>query len=85
MRMGLFEQPCVDEAGVLPLDRRRLRSVAIIGPLADSERDMLGSWVMPQNRPYAKTLLAGQDASIFDVWAGGDSAATLGTAFEVRE
>jgi len=89
IRMGLFENPYVDEkraaavfadpasrrlartaaerssvllrneGGVLPLDRRTVKSIALIGPMADSERDMLGSWVFPQNTPSAISIRAG--------------------------
>lgn len=94
IRMGLFENPYVDEkqaatvfadlasrklartaaersavllrneGGVLPLDRKVIKSIALIGPLADSERDMLGSWVFPQNGPSAISVRAGLQASV---------------------
>jgi len=48
-----------NEANLLPLDRKMLRSVAVIGPLADAAHDMLGSWTFPQNRPSAVSLLNG--------------------------
>lgn len=94
LRMGLFENPFVDEAraqrilsnpdhqriariaaersavllrnegNVLPLNRRTLRSLAVIGPLADSERDMLGAWVFRANEPHAVTVLAGLRAEL---------------------
>jgi beta-glucosidase len=53
-----------NEDGLLPLDRGRIRSVAVIGPLADSERDTLGPWVFPQNRPSAVTILAAIKAKL---------------------
>jgi len=89
LRMGLFEQPYVDEAAVdkvlgnpahrdaariaaeraavllrnegalLPLDRKKLKSLAIIGPLADSARDALGPWVFPDNKPPMRSILSG--------------------------
>jgi beta-glucosidase len=89
IRMGLFENPYVDEAkvqgvfddpshaaaarmaaersavllrnegGLLPLDPTRLKSVAVIGPLADSGRDLMGAWVFPMNSPSAESLLTG--------------------------
>lgn len=88
-RMGLFENPYVDEAkakivfddpkhalaaritaersavllrnegNLLPLDRAKLKSIAVIGPLADSARDLMGSWVFPMNSPSGKSVLAG--------------------------
>ena len=93
-RMGLFDNPYVDEAraervlndpahqrtariaaersavllrnenGLLPLDRRRIRSIALIGPIADSERDTLGPWVFRQNRPRGMSVLAGLRAAL---------------------
>src|SRR5579862_8555319 len=89
IRMGLFENPYVDEQkatavlkdpthlklarvaaersavllrndnGVLPLDPHRIKSVAVIGPLADAERDTLGPWVFKQNQLSATSVLAG--------------------------
>lgn len=89
IRMGLFENPYVDETktaavlnnpanyvaaraaasrsavllknegGLLPLDRKGIKSVAVIGPLADSKRDTLGPWVFAQNNPSATTVLEG--------------------------
>ncbi len=93
-RMGLFENPYVDEKraaavlddpahlkmartaaersavllrnenGLLPLDARRIKSVAVIGPLADDERDTLGPWVFKQNRLSATSVLAGIRAKV---------------------
>jgi len=34
-----------NEHNVLPLDRSRLTSLAIVGPLADAPRDQLGTWI----------------------------------------
>ncbi|WP_082539939.1 beta-glucosidase BglX [Caulobacter sp. Root342] len=47
-----------NEGAVLPLDHKTLRSVAVIGPLADSARDTEGPWVF---KPQADgvTILAG--------------------------
>lgn len=89
LRMGLFENPYVDEnkvartlrspasldaarlaaersavllkndGAVLPLDRTKLRSIAVIGGLADSPRDSNGPWVFKQNQPELQSLLAG--------------------------
>lgn len=89
IRMGLFENPYVDEAkaervlndpahretariaaersavllrndgAVLPFDARTIKSVAVIGPLADAASDTLGSWAFPMNKPSAITVLAG--------------------------
>ena len=49
---------------LLPLDRASIKSIAVIGPLADSERDLLGSWTFPQNKPTAVTVLAGLRAKL---------------------
>lgn len=94
IRMGLFEQPYVNEKavdrvlddphhlelarlaaersavllrnehGLLPLDRRSVKSLAVIGPMADSEKDTLGPWVFDQNKPHAVTILAGLHAKL---------------------
>lgn len=42
---------------LLPLDRHRVKSLAVVGPLADSGRDLLGAWVFPQNHPHASSIL----------------------------
>lgn len=89
IRMGLFENPYVDEQlaetilndqqhrdiaritaersavllrnedGLLPLDRKSVKSIAVMGPLADSARDIMGSWVFSINKPEAESVLAG--------------------------
>jgi len=94
IRMGLFENPYVEEKQVekvfddpahlelariaaersavllknenalLPLDRKRVESIAVIGPLADSARDTLGPWVFPQNRLKATSVLQGLKAKL---------------------
>lgn len=48
-----------NEGGLLPLDRAKLRSVAVIGSLADSPVDSNGPWVFPQNNPASQSLLDG--------------------------
>ena len=48
-----------NENAMLPLDRRTIRSLAVIGPLADSEKDTLGPSVFDQNKPRGVTVLAG--------------------------
>lgn len=53
-----------NENNLLPLDRRTLRSIAVIGPLADSPRDTLGPWVFPQNQPEGVSVLAGLRAEL---------------------
>ncbi|WP_426561293.1 beta-glucosidase BglX [Angustibacter sp. McL0619] len=89
LRMGLFEDPYVDEdqarevlgdpahravarraaqrsavllrneGGLLPLDTSALRSIAVIGPLADSPRDTLGPWVFDFDLDETVTILRG--------------------------
>ncbi|HEX7855053.1 MAG TPA: beta-glucosidase BglX [Sphingobium sp.] len=49
---------------VLPLDRRSLKSVALIGPLADSARDTVGPWVFDQRNEETITVLAGLRAKL---------------------
>jgi beta-glucosidase len=48
----------------LPLDRRAIKSVAVIGPLADSERDTLGPWVFKPVNPQAVSVLTGLRAKV---------------------
>ena len=48
-----------NEGDLLPLDRRKLRSLAVIGPLADSARDAAGPWVFNWNQPATQSILAG--------------------------
>jgi beta-glucosidase len=89
IRMGLFENPFVDEArattvlsdaahreaarlaaersavllrnegGVLPLSTASLKSLAVIGHLADAPRDTLGPWVFDFRLDEVVTILAG--------------------------
>ncbi|HEY0320839.1 MAG TPA: glycoside hydrolase family 3 N-terminal domain-containing protein [Pyrinomonadaceae bacterium] len=47
----------------LPLGKG-IRSIAVIGPLADSQQDMLGSWTGDGNIKDAVTLLAGIKAKV---------------------
>jgi beta-glucosidase len=48
-----------NEGDLLPLDAGRLRSIAVIGPLADSKRDTLGPWVFDFDLEETVTVLAG--------------------------
>jgi beta-glucosidase len=48
-----------NEGGLLPLDARRLGSIAVIGPLADSKRDTLGPWVFDFDLDETVTVLDG--------------------------
>lgn len=89
IRLGLFENPYVDEerarsvladpasrqvareaaqrsavllrneGDLLPLDATRLGSIAVLGPLADSRRDILGPWVFDFDLDETVTVLEG--------------------------
>ncbi|NYD89156.1 beta-glucosidase BglX [Sphingomonas melonis] len=48
-----------NEGSVLPLNAKRLNSVAVIGPLAGSAADALGPWVFKQNHPRSSSILDG--------------------------
>ncbi len=50
-------------SGVLPLDKN-LRSLALIGPLADSQKDMIGSWSGDGKAEDAVTLLQGLKSKV---------------------
>jgi beta-glucosidase len=52
-----------NDRNVLPLDKT-VRSIALIGPLADSKPDMLGSWTGDGKPDDAVTLLAGLKAKV---------------------
>lgn len=45
--------------GTLPLEPEALRRVAVVGQLADSRRDLLGSWVFDHDTSEAVTILEG--------------------------
>jgi beta-glucosidase len=89
IRLGLFEQPYVDEArskqvlatpehrttsrqvaertavllrnegSLLPLRKDGYKKIAVIGPLADSQVDTLGSWAFQFDLPETVTVFAG--------------------------
>jgi beta-glucosidase len=48
-----------NEGGLLPLDRNKIKSIAVIGPLADSQRDTLGPWVFAHDLGETVTVLGG--------------------------
>ncbi|HEX7535743.1 MAG TPA: glycoside hydrolase family 3 N-terminal domain-containing protein, partial [Dermatophilaceae bacterium] len=48
-----------NEGGLLPLDAGGLRSIAVIGPLADSKRDILGPWVFDYDLDETATVFEG--------------------------
>src|SRR5208283_10164 len=48
-----------NEGQVLPLAKGRYKTIAIIGPLAESPADLLGSWTTMGMAPEAVTLVQG--------------------------
>ena len=48
-----------NNSGTLPLDRSKIGSLAVIGPLADSARDTLGPWVFDHDLAETVTVLQG--------------------------
>ena len=52
-----------NEREVLPISKQ-LRSIAVIGPLADAQQDMLGSWSGDGRKEDAVTLLEGIKAKV---------------------
>lgn len=55
-----------NEGGALPLVSDSLRSVAVIGQLADSKRDTLGPWVFAHDTAETVTILDGLRARLGD-------------------
>lgn len=53
-----------NEGGLLPLDKRKIQSMAVIGTLADAPRDTLGPWAFNQNQPATQSILAGLRAKV---------------------
>jgi beta-glucosidase len=48
-----------NEGSLLPLDKTKLSSIAVIGPLADSRIDTTGSWTFANNASETVTVLEG--------------------------
>jgi len=48
-----------NDAAVLPLSTRRIRSLAVIGPLADAPHDQLGTWIFDGEPGLSVTALQG--------------------------
>ncbi len=48
-----------NKTNLLPLEAKANQKIAVIGPLADSKRDTLGSWVFQQNTDETVTILDG--------------------------
>jgi beta-glucosidase len=55
-----------NEGDVLPLDAGSLRSIAVIGPLADSKRDTLGPWCFDFDLDETVTVLEGVRSKVGD-------------------
>jgi len=55
-----------NEHDVLPLDRGRLGSLAIVGPLADAPRDQLGTWIFDGDPGLSITPLTAIEALLGD-------------------
>lgn len=53
-----------NEGGLLPLDARRLRRVAVIGPLADEPREQLGTWIFDGDPALSVTPLKALRAAL---------------------
>ena len=53
-----------NEGDLLPLDAGSLRSIAVIGPLADSKRDTLGPWVFDYDLDETVSVLEGIRAKV---------------------
>lgn len=73
---------------VLPLDRHRLESVAVIGPLADQPYEQLGTWVFDGDPALSVTPLAairqmaGDDVAVRYVEAMDNSRSRAGPSFD---
>ncbi|MGC1617959.1 MAG: beta-glucosidase BglX [Candidatus Acidiferrum sp.] len=48
-----------NENNLLPLDKGAYKKIAVIGPLADSQIDTIGSWTFQEDLPETVTVLAG--------------------------
>lgn len=55
-----------NEGSLLPLDANALSSIAVVGPLADSRRDIIGPWVFDYDLDETVTVLAGLRARAGD-------------------
>jgi beta-glucosidase len=55
-----------NEGGLLPLNAAGLKSIAVIGPLADSKRDTIGPWVFDFDLDETVTVLDGIRGAVGD-------------------
>ncbi len=53
-----------NENSLLPLDAAKVRSIAVIGPFADSARETVGPWVFAQEDKETVTILSGIKAKV---------------------
>ena len=51
-----------NEGALLPLDRKAIKSIAVIGPMGDAARDTVGPWIFREDDSETVTLLAGLKA-----------------------
>jgi beta-glucosidase len=70
-----------NEQGLLPLDKARIRSIAVVGPMADPARDTTGPWVFDQKDSETVTVLAGIKARL---GAGAQVSYSPGVSMEKR-
>ena len=77
-----------NEGALLPLSAGDLRSIAVIGPLADSQRDTIGPWVFDYDLDETVTVLEGIAAKVGGVvqveYAPGIPAGAAGVPVDVR-
>ena len=77
-----------NDHGILPLSTRGLNSVAVIGPLADSRYEQLGTWIFDGDEELAITplqaikRLVGQEVDVRYVRAMENSRSKAGEAFD---
>ena len=79
-----------NEGNLLPLTKSdtKISSVAVIGPLADSKRDIRGSWSLADDKNTAVTVLEGIKAKVgasvkVEFAQGVDIARTFPSVFEI--
>ena len=72
-----------NEGDLLPLDAGALGSIAVIGPLADSQRDTIGPWVFDFDLDETVTVLDGIRAQVGDRRPGRHAPGRAGRAARV--
>lgn len=72
-----------NESGLLPLDRKSIKSIAVIGPLANSASDLLGPWSFDQNKISANSILSAIRAKVEPAGVRVDY--SLGTVMAKRD